>query len=74
MNIQHGSGILLGTSCFADSGGPAASCLLLMDYSGAHTAKRLKLPPNVALVFQPAASPELNLAERVWQDVGVANI
>jgi putative transposase len=45
-----------------------------MDYSGAHTAKRLKLPPNVALVFQPAASPELNLAERVWQDVGVANI
>jgi hypothetical protein len=25
-------------------------------------------------VFQPAASSELNLAERVWQDVGVATI
>ena len=43
--------------------------VLLIDNSGAHTAKRLKLPPNVALVFQPAASPELNPAERVWQDL-----
>jgi transposase len=40
-----------------------------MDNSGAHTAKRLKIPPNVALVFQPAATPELNPAERVWQDL-----
>lgn len=38
----------------------------LLDTSGAQRAKRLKLPPNVALVFQPAASPELNPAERVW--------
>jgi transposase len=43
--------------------------LLLMDNSGAHTAKRLKLPSNVGIVFQPAANPELNPAERVWQDV-----
>jgi transposase len=43
--------------------------VVLMDNSGAHTAKRLKLPPNVALVFQPAANPELNPAERVWQDL-----
>jgi transposase len=43
--------------------------LLLLDNSGAHTAKRLKLPENVALVFQPPASPELNPAERVWQDL-----
>jgi transposase len=43
--------------------------LLLLDNSGAHTAKRLKVPPNVALVFQPAATPELNPAERVWQDL-----
>jgi transposase len=42
---------------------------LLLDNSGAHTAKRLKLPENVALVFQPAANPELNPAERVWQDL-----
>lgn len=43
--------------------------LLLMDNSGAHTAKRLKLPSNVGIVFQPAANPELNPAERVWQDL-----
>ena len=43
--------------------------VLLMDNSGAHRAKRLKLPPNVALVFQPAATPDLNPAERVWQDL-----
>ena len=33
--------------------------LLVMDNSGAHTAKRLNVPPNVGLVFQPAANPEL---------------
>jgi len=43
--------------------------IVLMDNSGAHTAKRLKLPDNVAFVFQPAASPELNPAERVWHDL-----
>lgn len=48
---------------------PSTFNVLLLDNSGAHTAKRLKLPPNVALVFQPAASPELNPAERVWQDL-----
>lgn len=48
---------------------PSTFNVLLMDNSGAHKAKRLKVPPNVALVFQPAASPELNPAERVWQDL-----
>jgi transposase len=48
---------------------PTTFTILLMDNSGAHTAKRLKLPVNVALVFQPAANPELNPAERVWQDL-----
>ena len=43
--------------------------LLVMDTSGAHTAKQLKLPANVGLVFQPAANPEVNPAERVWQDL-----
>ncbi len=43
--------------------------LLVLDNSGAHTAKRLKLPANVAFVFQPAASPELNPTERVWEDL-----
>jgi transposase len=48
---------------------PSTFTVLLLDNSGAHTAKRLKIPPNVALVFQPAATPELNPAERVWQDL-----
>lgn len=48
---------------------PTTFNVLLMDNSGAHTAKRLKLPLNVGIVFQPAANPELNPAERVWQDL-----
>jgi transposase len=43
--------------------------ILLLDNAGAHVAKRLRLPANVAFVFQPPASPELNPAERVWQDL-----
>lgn len=43
--------------------------VLVLDNSGAHTAKRLRVPSNVALVFQPAASPELNPTERVWEDL-----
>src|SRR5262245_18547280 len=48
---------------------PSTFNVLLIDNSGAHNAKRLKLPPNVALVFQPPASPELSPAERVGQDL-----
>ena len=43
--------------------------ILLLDNPGAQVAKGLKLPSNVGLVFLPAASPELNPAERVWQDL-----
>lgn len=48
---------------------PMTFNILLMDNSGAHTAKRLRLPANVGIVFQPPASPELNPAERVWEDL-----
>lgn len=48
---------------------PTTFNLLVMDNSRAHTAKCLHLPDNVALVFLPPASPELNPAERVWQDL-----
>ena len=48
---------------------PTTFNLLVRDNSGAHTAKRLKVPANVGLVFQPAANPEVNPAERVWQDL-----
>ena len=43
--------------------------IMLMDNSRAHTAKSLQIPENVALLFMPPASPELNPAERVWQDL-----
>jgi hypothetical protein len=47
---------------------PSSFNLLLLDNT-AHIAKRLKIPSNVGLVFQPAATPELNPAERVWAAV-----
>ncbi|MBF2022226.1 MAG: transposase [Hydrococcus sp. C42_A2020_068] len=30
-------------------------------------AKRLQIPENIVLLFQPAYSPELNPRERVWE-------
>lgn len=43
--------------------------ILVLDRSGAHTAKVLQIPENIALIFLPARSPELNPIERVWEDV-----
>lgn len=40
--------------------------VLMVDNAKAHHARDLKLPPNVALLFQPAYAPEVNPAERVW--------
>lgn len=43
--------------------------ILVLDKSGAHTARRLTLPGNVRLVLLPPYSPELNPIERVWRDL-----
>jgi len=32
-----------------------------------HKAKHLTLPDNIALLFLPPYSPELNPAEKIWQ-------
>jgi transposase len=48
---------------------PESLNLLLLDNSGAHTARRLTLPENVRLVFLPPYCPELNPIERVWRDL-----
>lgn len=32
-----------------------------------HKAKKLQLPENIILIFQPPHSPELNPIERVWE-------
>lgn len=40
--------------------------LLILDQAPWHTAKALELPQGIELVFQPAYSPELQPAERLW--------
>lgn len=48
---------------------PSTFNVLLLDNSAVHTTERLRLPANVALVFLPPYSPELNPVERLWQDL-----
>jgi hypothetical protein len=48
---------------------PASFHLLLLDNGAFHKAQSLRLPPNVALVFFPPYSPELNPIERLWRDL-----
>jgi transposase len=43
--------------------------ILILDNSPAHTASTLRIPANVALVFQPPHCPEVNPVERFWQDI-----
>lgn len=43
--------------------------VLLLDNARSHTAKTLRVPENVILLFQPPYAPEVNPAERVWQDL-----
>jgi transposase len=43
--------------------------ILLRDNSSTQKAKTLRISANVALVFQPPFCPELNPAERVWDDM-----
>lgn len=47
---------------FADS-----VLIIQLDNGGFHKAKRLKIPKNIILMFQPPHSPELNPIEQVWQ-------
>ena len=48
---------------------PTRFNLLQLDQAGAHIATQLQWPSNVLPVFQPAASPELNPIERLWQEL-----
>jgi hypothetical protein len=41
--------------------------IMQLDQAGAHKAKRLKIPVNIILMFQPSHAPETNPIERVWQ-------
>jgi len=40
--------------------------ILVLDNGAFHHAKRLHIPKNIALLFLPPYSPELNPAEKMW--------
>ena len=40
--------------------------ILLLDNGAFHKAQKLILPDNIALLFIPPYSPELNPAEKIW--------
>lgn len=46
---------------------PDSLNILQVDNGLFHKAKRLRLPENVILLFQPPRCPELNPIERLWQ-------
>jgi transposase len=41
--------------------------IIQLDNASSHSAKKLELPDNIVLMFQPPYSPELNPIERLWQ-------
>lgn len=41
--------------------------IIQLDNAPGHTAKKIAVPDNVILLFQPPYSPELNPIERVWE-------
>ena len=43
--------------------------ILQVDNGSPHVAKKLLIPENIILLFQPAYSPDVNPIERVWQSV-----
>lgn len=40
--------------------------IIVLDNAAFHKAKKISIPKNIALVFQPPYSPELNPAEQIW--------
>ena len=46
---------------------PAEFKILILDNGAFHHARRLLLPDNIALIFLPPYSPELNPAEKMWR-------
>ncbi len=48
---------------------PEEFILMIMDGAGWHKAKALKVPANMALMFLPPYSPELNPVEHIWDSI-----
>ena len=43
--------------------------MIQLDNGRFHSAKKLQIPNNVVLLFQPPYSPDVNPIERVWQSM-----
>ena len=46
---------------------PGSHAVIVFDRAAWHTTQKLQLPKNLSLLPLPAASPELNPTEQVWQ-------
>ena len=46
---------------------PGEFKIVILDNGAFHKATRLQVPPNIALLFLPPYSPELNPAEMIWR-------
>lgn len=42
--------------------------VIVLDNGAFHKAKKLQVPDNIILIFLPPYSPELNPAEKIWQN------
>ncbi len=42
---------------------------MILDNGAFHKAKSLIIPDNIALLFLPPYSPELNPAEKIWRHI-----
>ena len=47
----------------------AYKIIMQVDQAGWHKSKELKIPDNIALIEQPAYSPELNPVEQIWAEI-----
>ena len=43
--------------------------VMQMDGASWHSSQALVIPENIAIIEQPACSPELNPAEHIWEDI-----
>jgi transposase len=48
---------------------PQVFKIIFLDRASYHRSKTLQVPGNTRLVYLPAANPELNPVERLWQDL-----
>ncbi len=48
---------------------PGEFKIMVLDNGAFHKAKNLKVPSNMALLFLPPYSPELNPAEKMWKHI-----